>query len=122
MAWYVIFRGRKPGVYDSWGICNDQVSSFCGASFLSYHTRGQAEAAYSAFVYHEKQKLRPQVLHVSSGKQVLEIWTLEKHCLKCAAHCDNSAVHCVMLHASEILSVLLCSKLLKLVLCCICVH
>jgi hypothetical protein len=62
-------------VYDSWGICNEQVSGFRGASYLSYHTQGQAEAAYAAFVDHEKQKLRPQVLHVLSGKQVPEIWT-----------------------------------------------
>jgi hypothetical protein len=75
MAWYVVFQGCNPGVYDSWGICNDQVLGFRGASYLSYHTQGQAEAAYAAFVDHEKQKLRPQVLHVLSGKQVPEIWT-----------------------------------------------
>jgi hypothetical protein len=62
-------------VYDSWGICNEQVSGFRDVSYLSYHTQGQAEAAYAAFVDHEKQKLRQQVLHVLSGKQVPEIWT-----------------------------------------------
>jgi hypothetical protein len=60
----------------------------------------------------------PQVVHASSGKQVPEIWTW-KDIVITVAHCDNSADHTVMLPGSEILSGLLCSKLLRSLLCCI---
>jgi hypothetical protein len=72
---YVVFWSCNPGVYESWGICNEQISGFSGASYISYHTRVQAEVAYGAFLEHEKQKLRPQVVHASSAKQVPKILT-----------------------------------------------
>jgi hypothetical protein len=50
MTLYVVFRDRIPGVYDSWGICNEQVSGYFGASCMSYRTRSQAEAAWAAFL------------------------------------------------------------------------
>jgi hypothetical protein len=25
MAWYVVFCGRKPEVYDSWGVCSEYI-------------------------------------------------------------------------------------------------
>ena len=49
MAWYVVFRGRKPGVYRDWQSCNDQVSGFPGCSFRSYRTHEEANAAYAAY-------------------------------------------------------------------------
>jgi viroplasmin and RNaseH domain-containing protein len=73
MAWYVVFRGRNLGVYESRGTCNKQISGFSGASYLSYPTRGEAEATYAAFLEHEKPKLKPQVVHAWSAKQVTEI-------------------------------------------------
>jgi ribonuclease HI len=56
MAWYVVFQGRVPGVYESSAICNDQVLGYAGSSFLSYATRTGAEAAYVTFLDHNKKK------------------------------------------------------------------
>lgn len=33
---YVVFVGRKPGIYSSWGECEIQVKRFSGAVFKSY--------------------------------------------------------------------------------------
>jgi viroplasmin and RNaseH domain-containing protein len=33
MAWYVVFHGRKPGVYDSWEVCSQYIVGFSGAAF-----------------------------------------------------------------------------------------
>jgi viroplasmin and RNaseH domain-containing protein len=33
MTWYVVFHGRKPGVYDLWGVCSEYVLGFSGATF-----------------------------------------------------------------------------------------
>jgi hypothetical protein len=33
MVWYVVFGGRRSGVYDSWGVYSEHVISFSGAAF-----------------------------------------------------------------------------------------
>jgi ribonuclease HI len=43
MSWYVVFQGRKPGVYESWGIYSEYVVGFSGVAFQSYSTMMQAE-------------------------------------------------------------------------------
>ena len=53
MAWYVVFRGRKPGVYRDWHACNAQVSGFSNCSFRSYRSQDEALAAYSGFCAQE---------------------------------------------------------------------
>jgi viroplasmin and RNaseH domain-containing protein len=52
MAWYVVFHGRKSGVYESWKVCSEYVIGFSGAAFQSYSTRMQADEAYEAFLEH----------------------------------------------------------------------
>jgi viroplasmin and RNaseH domain-containing protein len=41
-----VFRGRKPGVYESWGVYSEYVVGFSGAAFQSYSTRMQADEAF----------------------------------------------------------------------------
>ena len=53
MAWYVVFRGRKPGVYRDWHACNAQVSGFSNCSFLSYRSQDEALAPYYGFYAQE---------------------------------------------------------------------
>ena len=43
---YVVWRGRKPGVYRSWPECQRQVSGVEGAKFKSFPTYAAAMAAY----------------------------------------------------------------------------
>jgi ribonuclease HI len=50
MAWYVVFRGRIPGVYDSWGLCSEQVLGYGGAACRSYVSRSEAEPTYTTFL------------------------------------------------------------------------
>lgn len=44
---YVVWAGRKVGVYDSWAACKMQVDGFAGAKYKSYQTRTMAEAAFA---------------------------------------------------------------------------
>jgi len=41
--YYVVFAGRKPGVYDTWEECSKQVNGYSGARFRSYRTKAEAE-------------------------------------------------------------------------------
>jgi ribonuclease HI len=57
---YVVWRGRQTGVFDSWPVCSAQVQGFPGAQFATFKTRAEAEEAlaqpYSAVI-----KPRPSV-------------------------------------------------------------
>ena len=43
---YVVWRGRKPGVYDSWDDCKQQVEGFGEAASKAYATLEDAEEAF----------------------------------------------------------------------------
>ena len=43
---YVVWRGRKPGVYDNWADCMQQVEGFGEAAYKAYATLEDAEEAF----------------------------------------------------------------------------
>jgi viroplasmin and RNaseH domain-containing protein len=55
IMWYVVFRGQKPGVYDSWGVCSEYILGFSSVIYQSYSIRMQAEEAYAAFLEHQNK-------------------------------------------------------------------
>ncbi len=44
--YYVVWAGRKPGIYSSWADCQAQTNGFTQAKFKSYESREQAEKAF----------------------------------------------------------------------------
>ena len=44
---YVVWKGRKPGVYTTWDECSAQVTGYAGAEYKSFPSRAAAAAAYS---------------------------------------------------------------------------
>lgn len=50
MKRYVVFIGRKPGVYDEWVDCHNQVIGFSRACYRSFKTKEDAVAAYNKHV------------------------------------------------------------------------
>src|SRR5262245_5052556 len=44
---YVVWRGREPGVYDNWPDCQRQILGHPGAEYKSFARREEAEQAYS---------------------------------------------------------------------------
>jgi len=51
--YYVVWKGRKPGIFTSWAECEKQVKGFAGAQYKSFDSLKEAEAAnrsnYEAF-------------------------------------------------------------------------
>jgi ribonuclease HI len=43
--YYVVWKGRKRGIFTSWTECNAQVKGFVGARYKSFGTRIEAEVA-----------------------------------------------------------------------------
>lgn len=44
--YYVVWSGKKPGIYTSWETCKQQVHGFKGAKYKSFPTREVAERAF----------------------------------------------------------------------------
>ena len=46
--YYVVWQGRKTGIFTDWPSTQASVAGFSGASHKSFLTRAEAEAAYQA--------------------------------------------------------------------------
>jgi ribonuclease HI len=42
---YVVWKGRKPGVYSTWKECQEQIFGYMGALYKSYPSKTEAEVA-----------------------------------------------------------------------------
>ena len=43
--YYVVWKGRTPGIFTTWNECKTQVDGFAGARYKSFPTLGEAESA-----------------------------------------------------------------------------
>lgn len=49
---YVVWKGRKPGIYSNWDDCKTQIFGFEGALYKSFENKQLAETAYKAKPHH----------------------------------------------------------------------
>src|SRR5690625_6332736 len=54
--YYVVWAGRKTGIFSSWEACQSQVNGFKGARFKSFPSKAEAEAAFKADSETQKTK------------------------------------------------------------------
>ena len=47
-AYYVVWQGKNPGIYDSWEACEAEVKGAVGAKYKGFATRAEAEKAFAA--------------------------------------------------------------------------
>ncbi|TVU46342.1 hypothetical protein EJB05_05868, partial [Eragrostis curvula] len=82
--YYVVFAGRKPGSYDSWPQCYQQVNGFSGACYRRYANH---QEAVQAFVSYPMQPVNPvpgsRLKSVVMVVQAIIIVMLD---VKCLAH------------------------------------
>lgn len=45
--YYVVWKGKVPGIYDNWEKCKSQVEGFRGAKYKSFLTAEEAKIAFS---------------------------------------------------------------------------
>ncbi|MDR1223995.1 MAG: ribonuclease H family protein [Tannerella sp.] len=45
--YYVVWKGVNPGIYNSWTNCQLQIKGYDGALYKSFHSRKEAEDAFS---------------------------------------------------------------------------
>ena len=46
--YYVVWKGRKPGIFTTWAECEQQVKGFVAAEYKSFGSRLEAEAAFKS--------------------------------------------------------------------------
>ncbi|WP_176397799.1 ribonuclease H1 domain-containing protein [Bacillus cereus] len=51
---YVVFEGKKPGIYQTWDECKEQVEGIKGSKFKSYSTEEQANEEYEKYIGHNE--------------------------------------------------------------------
>ena len=58
---YVVWKGKKPGIYDSWASCREQIAGIKGAEYMSFPGRAEAERAFNGSYrdYRGKGKKNP---------------------------------------------------------------
>ena len=44
--YYVVWKGKKPGIYETWNDCKKQIQGFEGARYMGFPDKEEAEAAY----------------------------------------------------------------------------
>lgn len=49
-TFYVVFRGRNPGVYATWENCAENVMGYGGSLFRSFSSREEAVEALESFM------------------------------------------------------------------------
>jgi ribonuclease HI len=54
--WYVVYKGKVPGVYDQWDHVHEQVNRFPGNSHKSYKSKEEAKYRYMMFQLAEERK------------------------------------------------------------------
>ncbi|MCC5921456.1 MAG: ribonuclease H family protein [Cyclobacteriaceae bacterium] len=47
LKWYVVWKGVKTGVFDSWSECQAQIAGYTGAQYKSFESLSEAEKAYN---------------------------------------------------------------------------
>ena len=46
MKYYVVWKGHRPGIYDNWKDCQEQIRNYPGAVYKSFTEKGEAEEAW----------------------------------------------------------------------------
>ena len=54
--YYAVAKGRTPGIYENWGICNEQVYRYSRAVFKRFNTRTAAEEFINNYNLHMSNK------------------------------------------------------------------
>ncbi len=81
--YYVVWKGRRAGVFSNWEDCSRQVSGFAGAEYKSFDSREAAERAYRETYAEYKgrhvSRLSPQRL-LEIGSPVLPSYAVDAAC------------------------------------------
>jgi len=80
--YYVVWKGRQTGIYDSWDKCQEQVSGYTDAKYKSFESQAEAQKAFKAGYSQHIGK------NATSIQKTKEIKIPYKECLCVDAACN----------------------------------
>lgn len=83
--YYVVWKGKKPGIYSSWNVCKNQIDGFEGAQYKSFVSINEAEEAFSKKYedYKGKNTKKPKLTSTEKekyGTPILESISVDAAC------------------------------------------
>jgi ribonuclease HI len=77
---YVVWEGVKPGVYDSWKECEQQIKGFEGAKYKSFETEALATEAYHSSYWNFVNKKEPKKLPANVAPPIQDALSVDAAC------------------------------------------
>ncbi len=77
---YVVWKGRKTGVFTTWESCFAQVNGFVGAEYKAFDSREEAEAARRGKYEDYKGKTapaKPRQLKLLASQPILDSYCVD---------------------------------------------
>jgi len=68
--WYVVLKGRKPGVYTSWDKAKEQIFEFTGAVYKSFEGQKVAEEAWAKKRFPNSESIYSAPKSLTKGKKL----------------------------------------------------
>ena len=94
--YYVVWKGRKTGIFTSWEECSAQVSGFNGAEYKSFENRRQAEEAlrgsYEDYKGKRVSSLSPEALAII-GEPIADSYCVDAACTGNPGPMEYRCVH-----------------------------
>ena len=87
--YYVVWKGRKTGIFTTWAECEKHIHKFSGAQYKSFKTRQEAEEAFSSekpsysldFKDHKKLKITGNKKKETNQQIIKESISVDASCL-----------------------------------------
>lgn len=81
---YVVWKGLKPGIYNTWSECQQQIKNFQGACFMAFPNEAQAKLAYHGnmwdYIGKKGDKKPAKKQSGAIGEANLESWSVDAAC------------------------------------------
>jgi len=93
---YVVWKGREPGIYSTWAACSAQVTGFNGAEYKAFPSRAAAEEAYQAKYseYKGKQVIAASPERVAAvGRPIADSYCVDAACSGSPGPLEYRCVH-----------------------------
>jgi len=83
--YYVVWKGKKTGVFTSWDVCKKQITGFEGAQYKAFINKLEAEKAYTkTYNDYKGKETKKKILSASEkakyGKPVLKSLAVDAAC------------------------------------------
>ncbi len=78
---YVVWKGRRTGVFESWAECEAAVSGYAGAQFKAFESRAEAQRAFAGgYERHKGKPATSQRWLLAAAKPILPSVAVDAAC------------------------------------------